>query len=273
MQNKMNLTQSEIEMIQIKRELEAIKEREAQLKKAAANEKQILEQKARMKKDLEASKAQVAATKAFLEEFMGSWKLQIDTTNKEYTVKNYLGDSKWEVVWEDHQPLEVARIVNGKYLVIVAEHITSGDSWGRGRRNLGYKMYLSGPGVEYNYSRKAIGRVSTLIKKYDEVTESIRYQAEQVQRQVSTTDKTVAKMKELYPDAVVVAGKGGEYANPYKRSNWFTFDTVTITFANGITMTYRVYVDGTLGRTALTFPKLGSSYDLMDVMNSITFNK
>lgn len=273
MQNEITLTQSEIEMIQVKREQEALKEREAQLKKAAANEKEILARKAQMKKDLEASKAQVAATKAFLEEFMGSWKLRIDTENKKYEVKNYLGDFKYEDVWEEYQPLESACIVNDKgYRVSVAEHVTSGDSWGYGQRNLGYKMYLSGPGVEYKYERKALGRVSTLIKKYDEVREQIRREAEMKAKKASAVETTVAKMKELYPDANVVAGTSGKYTD-YGRRNWETFDTATITFANGIKIVYRVYPDASLGRIEMYFPKMETAYDMMDVMNSVTFNK
>ena len=94
MQNEITLTQSEIEMIQLKREQEALKEREAKLKKSAENEKQILAQKAQMKKNLDYGRAQIAATKAFLDEFGPDWKLQIDTQNVKYAVRNYLGDDK-----------------------------------------------------------------------------------------------------------------------------------------------------------------------------------
>ena len=177
MQNEITLTQSEIEMIQLKREQEALKGREAKLKKSAENEKQILAQKAQMKKNLDYSRAQIAATKAFLDEFMGGWTMYIDSENVKYEVRNYLGDNKWESVWEEYQPQETARIVNGQYTITVKEHVTSGDSWGRGQKNRGFKMFLSGPGVEWAYERKALGRVSTLIKKYDEVTEAIRYRA------------------------------------------------------------------------------------------------
>jgi hypothetical protein len=273
MQNEINLTPSEIEMIQLKREQEALKEREALLKKAAENEKQILVQKSQMKKNLEYSRAQVAATKAFLDEFGPDWKLQIDTQNVKYEVRNYLGDGEWESVWEEYQIQETARIVNGKYTVTVKEQVTSGNKWGYGQKNQGFKMYLSGPGIEWAYERKALGRVSTLIKKYDEMTEAIRYRAEQVQKQASAKDKTIAKMKELYPDATVEGGKGGEYANPYKRTDWIEYDTVTITFANGITIKYRVYADMSLGRKEMTFPKMETAYDLMDAMNNVTFNK
>jgi len=273
MQNEITLTQSEIEMIQLKREQEALKEREAKLKKSAENEKQILAQKAQMKKNLDYSRAQIAATKAFLDEFGPDWKLQIDTQNVKYAVRNYLGDDKWEDVWEEYQIQETARIVNGKYTVTVKEHVTSGNSWGYGQKNRGFKMFLSGPGVEWAYEKKALGRVSTLIKKYDEVTEAIRYREEQVQKQASAKDKTIAKMKELYPDATVEGGRGGEYANSWNRTGWFDYDTVTITFANGITIKYRVYADMSLGRKEMTFPKMETAYDLMDVMNSVTFNK
>jgi hypothetical protein len=115
--------------------------------------------------------------------------------------------------------------------------------------------------------------VSTLIKKYDEVTEAIRYRTEQAQKQASAKDKTIAKMKELYPDATVEGGTGGDYANPYKRTDWVQYDTVTITFANGIKIKYRVYADMSLGRIEMTFPKMETAYDLMAVMNSVTFNK
>jgi hypothetical protein len=273
MQNEITLTQSEIEMIQVKREQEALKEREALLKKAAENEKQILVQKSQMRKNLEHSRAQVAATKDYLDEFMGGWKLQVDTQNVKYEVRNYLGDNKWESVWEEYQLQEVARIVNGQYTIRVAEHVTSGDKWGYGQKNRGFKMFLSGPGVDWAYEKKALGRVSTLIKKYDEVTEAIRYRAEQVQKQASAKDKTIAKMKELYPDATVEGGKGGEYANSWNRTGWVDYDTVTITFANGIKIKYRVYADMSLGRKEVTFPKMETAYDLMDVMNNVTFNK
>jgi hypothetical protein len=273
MQNEITLTQTEIEMIQLKREQEALKDRETLLKKAAENEKQIQAQKSQMKKNLDYSRAQVAATKDYLEEFMGGWKLQIDTQNVKYEVRNYLGNNKWESVWEEYQLQEVARIVNGRYTVTVKEHITSGDRWGYGQKNLGFKMFLSGPSIEWGYEKKALARVSTLIKKYDEVTEAILYRAEQVQKQASAKDRTIAKMKELYPDATVEGGEGGEYANPYKRNGWIQYDTVTITFANGIKIKYRVYADMSLGRKEMTFPKMETAYDLMDVMNNVTFNK
>jgi hypothetical protein len=272
MQNEITLTQNEIEMIQLKREQEALKEREALLVKAAKNEREIQGVKAQMKKNLDYSRAQVAATKAFLDEMMGGWKLQIDTQNVKYQVRDYLGGGEWESIWEEYQAQETARIVNGQYTIKVDEHVTSGNSWGHGQKNLGFKMYLSGPGIEWAYERKALGRVSTLIKKYDAALAQIRYEADMKAKKASAVETTVAKMKELYPDAEVVAGTSGKYTD-YGRRNWESFNTATITFANGIQIVYRVYPDASLGRIEMTFPKMETAYDLMDVMNSVTINK
>ena len=270
---EVTLTPAELEMIKLKREQDALAEREAVLKKAADTEKRVAVEISRIHKDLGKSKEQVKAAYTFARDFGPDWSVKTSAENRRYVVQDYLGDSKYDVLWEEYQSLETATIVNGEWSVRVAEHYTSGDSWGRGSKNKGWKMYLGGPGVDYTYERKALSKASTIEEKVNGIKETRRLAEETKRKTASALETTLSTMQERYPDALVHAGKSGEYGNSWKRTNWFEYDTVTITFTNGIRIVYRVYPDGSLGRKEITFPKMDTAYDLMDAMNAIAINK
>lgn len=269
---EVTLTPAELELIKLKREQEALAEKEAALQKAADNEKRVTTEISRMHKDIDKSQAQVKAAWTFARDFGPDWTVKVETHSRRYAVQDYLGYSKYDVHWETNQPLETATIVNGDWHVRVDEHHTSGDSWGRGSKNLGWKMYLSGPGIDYAYARKALSRASTIEEKVKDIKESRRLAEETKRKTATALENIVATMAERYPDASIVTGKSGEYGNSWKRTNWFEYDTVTITFTNGIRIVYRVYPDGSLGRREITFPKMNTAYDLMDVMNAVVIN-
>ena len=71
----------------------------------------------------------------------------------------------------------------------------------------------------------------------------------------------------MYPDAMVTSEKSGERS---WKGRWEEYDMVTIKFANGITIKYRVFSDGSLGRKDITFP-VKNGWELMDAMNCIQF--
>jgi hypothetical protein len=75
-------------------------------------------------------------------------------------------------------------------------------------------------------------------------------------------------MHALYGDtAVITLETSGELG--YNK-NWITYEQLTVKFANGITIKYRVYSDGSLGRKDITFP-VNTGWEIAEAMSKVEF--
>lgn len=268
MTETLNLTPAEMEMVALKREQDALAKKEADLKKQAELEKSIVAKKSYMDKTKIADNEQITAAKNFAQVLGTGFELKIKTWVEEVNVNDYI-DGKYVPVWTDNFTRRLATIVCGGYTIAVGKHITYSNSWSSRGTDHGYKMYLSGPGIDYKYERKALTSTKTVKTKIDECVEQKKREIEYKQKQLSALESTVEKMKTLYPDAIVSSGKDGErtYKNTYE-----TYDAITIKFANGISIKYKVYSDGSLGRKDITF-NVKDSWSLMEIMNAVTISE
>ena len=270
MTETMELTQAEKEMIAIKREQEALIKKERELQKQVSNAKCIADKKEYMVIETGFDNAQIQAAMDFEDTLSGiqsGFECKIDTWEETVTVKDYNDAKEYVPVWSDKFTRRRATIVYGAHTIKVAKHITYSSKWSSRGTDNGFKMYLSGPKVEYAYVSKALSSCATVIRKINECIEQIQSQNRLKQTQLSAVQTTVEKMCAMYPDAMVTSEKSGERS---WKGRWEEYDMVTINFANGITIMYRVFSDGSLGRKDIIFP-VKNGWELMDAMNCIQF--
>jgi hypothetical protein len=114
-------------------------------------------------------------------------------------------------------------------------------------------------------ARQAQIQADIINKKVDEAIEVINANLEAAKKQLLAVESTVAKMKELYPDAEVTSDKVYQPAG-YNR---YIIDRVHIRLANGIKVSYRVYADGSLGRISIDFNTIGQ-WDILKQLNGLS---
>jgi hypothetical protein len=142
-------------------------------------------------------------------------------------------------------------LVNGNYKVHVNEHTVYSSTWGRGN-NKGYKMFVSGPEIDWAYSQKALSKAATVNKKVQEAIDTINAREELKKKKASAVETVVADLKEKFPTATVIAMR--DWTRGYSNKNAYReYDKVTISFPNGVIMYYEVYVDGRLSRKDVLF--------------------
>lgn len=234
------LSQEELDLIQAKREEEAAREKVKQDRIQA----DIVKGKANIARRLEQSKKQVEAAYAFQKELGESWTAHTDSHKS--TERVYWGG---EVVWEETYNYDNVHLENGKYKVRVDMH-TIYSSWGRGTEK-GYRMFLSGPDVDYRYTQKALKKADTLNKKVQECIDAINAREEHKQKKMTAVQTAVSDLKMKFPEAEVTAFK--DWTRGYGKSAYREFDKLVVKLKNGIELQYEVYSDGRLNRLNVLF--------------------
>jgi hypothetical protein len=274
----MELTPVEIEMVKIKREQEALAKKEAELKRKAALEKEIAEKMAHINKLLEKDRRQVKAAQDFCmalgvnlysivaKNIPGEWEIT-EYTNPTDPKSN---DFEREVVWSHKTDRTVVHIERGSYKILVEEHIVYSSSWSRTGSSKGYKMYISGPGFDYADEKRGYSKAATVHERIEQAITREKMHAALVAKKKNALQNTVDMMQNKFPDATVTVGYG--YVKNYnqKYTAGDRYDTAIVKFINGVSMEYRVYEDGSLGRANITFPK-HDAWDLMETMSKMNF--
>lgn len=256
MTNTVELTPAELEMIKVKREQEALAKKEAEAKQAIQLEKDIKEHETRIaatqKKDLE----QIEAAKAYQAELGGMYTVKIETWEE---TKQVMGDYidrengfDRHILWARTFTRQSAKIErDSNYHVKVTEQIVYASKWSSRGTSKGYKMEVYGPGLGNNnrmYSRAS--KVNEVIKDAIDTANAAKKAAEAKKNALATT---VDRFKAEYPDAEVTTDRGWE--SGYSRNSvGTTYDMVRIKFANGCSIAYKVYGDGSLGRVSFNLP-------------------
>lgn len=234
------LSQEELDLIQAKREEEAAREKQKQDRIAA----DIVKAKANIARRLEECKKQRAAAEAFQKELGDDWTMVVQS-NKSTEKVWWSG----EVVWEETYHYNNVHLENGKYKVRVDMH-TIYSTWGRGTER-GYRMFLSGPDVEYRYTQKALKKADTLNKKVQECIDAINAREEHKQKKMTAVQTAVSDLKMKFPEAEVTAFK--DWTRGYGKSAYREFDKLVVRLKNGIELQYEVYSDGSLNRLNVLF--------------------
>lgn len=261
MTQTLELTPAELEMVALIREKEALAKKEAEAKKALELEKNIKAKQdsiaANKKKDLE----QIAAAKKYLLDFdTTQYSLVINTKQETVQVMGDYIDKEngfdRHILWSEVYGRQWAVISHKDgQKVKVEEQIVYSSSWRSRGESKGYKMYISGPGIEYKQEGQALSRVKSVMEKIKAANESIAYTKKKEENKRNSLQATVDRFKAEYPDAEVTTdysydkGYDGRYYSSGER-----YDIVRVKFVNGAQIGYRVYPDGSLSRLSFNLP-------------------
>ena len=252
---QIELTQKELDVIQAIREEDAAKEKQKQDRIQA----DIAKAEAKIAKYEEADKKQAAAAEVYLKELGEGWTGHISV--REHTENVYHG---MELVWTKPYNTYQTHLMNGNYKVNVNEHTVYSGTWGRGN-NKGYKMFVSGPDIEWGYSQKPLSRAATINKKVQDCIDTINSRVEAKKKKASAVETAVHDLQVAYPTAKVLASR--DWTRGYSTKNAYReYDKITIQFRNGIQVTYEVYADGRLSRLSVDFGGLENN----EVLNALS---
>ena len=256
---QIELSQAELDLIQAKRDQEAAEEQQRQIKIQA----DIVRAKANIARRQEEDREQNATARAFMKELGAGWEER--TREEERTEKVY---SHLTAVWSETYTDCRIYLVNGNYKVHINRHTVYSNSWSRGGTDKGYKMYVSGPDIDYAYSQKALSKASTVNKKVQECIDTINAREENKKKKATAVETTVANLKEKFPTATIVAIK--DWTRGYSSKNAYReYDKVTIAFTNGIQVAYEVYADGRMSRMSVLFDSR-DEFALMSALSNVT---
>jgi len=255
------LTPAELEMIALKRKQFELEQQEKALKQKAQLEKDIADKLAYIHKRTLVDQAQVKAAQDYCKELGAGYTVVITGSTEtvridgDYTNPVDPSSNGYErvVLWSESFKREAAHITNGSYTVTVAEQVVYGSKWSTRSTSKGYKMYVSGPGIDWKDSNRALSRVTKVKEKIKIASDSIKAEEDLKNRQKNALQATVDKFKAEYPDAEVTTDKGWERGSA-RYGTGYVYDMVRIKFVNGVSIAYRVYADGSLGRVSFNLP-------------------
>ena len=259
------LTTAELEMIQLKREQEERNAKEKAAQKQIAIEKEIATTALCVKGYINKSAQQVKAAEEFAK-LIPTATYHVDKT--ECAVKASYGG---EVVKTLKYIESNAYLMLNGYKISVNEHIVYGK-WNYRGSSKGYKMYVSGPGINYKTSNRGYVNSKKVVELIEETIEQCKAQELHNNKQKNAIETAVANLTKQFPTAKIVSGRAYK-TNPYASpSNRYTdYDAIDITLENGIEIKYQVYPNGELTRMDLRFPK-HTVADLLSQLNEMRFN-
>ena len=288
---QVTLTAEELEFLNAKREearlaIENAKSEEQ--KKLEAAEKQV---KTWIAEKIKADDKQIQAATEYATKFTAPWELRIiekekvekvtdsmrvekkDENGNPVVDENGVVQKEWvsPTLYEETFVSRKAVITDGRFTVNVKEHFTSSSSWSSRSINNGFKMYLSGKGIDYSYENKPLKNAATIITKCTDIVE-----AEELQRIANTKAKNakqtaVNNLKAEYPDATVEVKEEYVYSRYARTNAEGRYETrVTMTFTNKVAITYVLYSDGSLSRYRISYPKMDEA-DFRNKLSNMQF--
>lgn len=275
------LTQAELLLIEVTREKAALELREKNLKLVAVYEKEVLGLKEDSRKLTELDNAQEMACRVYQSALGSGWSMvtrKWDDTlfvKGEYTSpeKPSLNNYEREIIHTEVVPRRESKLVKagGKWTVEVKLHRTvKSRSLIAPTVSHGYKMFLSGEGLDYKQQDRPLSRASSVNSKITESVTAELHKSSTATRAANSLETTILKMKEKFPNAksIMSSTEGERVTIGHNKTKYEMHNKVTIEFHNGVRIVYRVYPDGSLGRKELTIP-VADSWEFMELMNTI----
>ena len=264
MNQTLELTPAELEMIALKREQEVLAAKHTETVKAIQLEKDIKAKQdyitATKNKDAE----QVKAAKNYLIAFDHQYSLDIKTWKETVQVMgDYINkDNGFDrhIEWSEEFERQSASISH-KYgqQIKVEEQIVYSSKWSSRGTSKGYKMYISGVGIEWKQQGQALSKVKSVMEKITAAIDKLDNARKREENKKNALQTTVDRFKAEYPDAEVTTDYGYEssYDSRGRRSNYSNgerYDIVRTKFVNGAQIAYKVYPDGSLSRVSFNLP-------------------
>ena len=272
--NNVELTPAELEMIKVKREQEALAKKEAEAKQAIQLEKDIKKREELIIQEQKKDQMQLEAANTYAAE-LGSM-YTVKTEERTSTAKisgDYLNpsnpkecDYKRVVLWSKEYTRKSAWIVRGEYKILIEEHTTFSSRYDYRGTSQGFKMSITGPGIDFN--NRKYSRASKVNEIIQNAISDVEQKAKAKEQKANALNNVKQRMKQTYPTAKI--DESYDYERSYK-SLGDRYDTLILTFENGICVTYRVFSDGSLSRLNITFPKQKDAWSLMELLSKITF--
>jgi len=259
------LTPAELELIQVKRQQEELAAQEAAVQNQLAIEKEIARVKLQVDGYVKQNAQQVKAA--------GEFALQIPSSTLHIDTRELSDNAsyKGEVVDTIKHQEQVAYLTIGEYEISVKEHVVYSKHSYRGSSR-GYKMYVSGPGIDYKTSNRGYKNTQKLVELIDNTIEEVKAQELYKNKQRNAVEAAVANLTRQLPKAIITASRGCKINHYGTPSNRYTeYDKIEVRLANGITMAYRVWEGGEMERMSIAYPNL-DTMELISVLNNIEFS-
>jgi hypothetical protein len=271
MTQTLELTASELALIENARKQEILNQEVKALQKAAKMEKETIEMEAYIKKEQGGCNEQVAAAKKYaeaLQKLNPKYKLAISQAKKEKTITEGYGDEK-VILKEFRYVVQSARILleDSPYEIAVNKHYIYSRSYGGKNKDMGYKMLLTGGGF---YNERLISNPKTLNEKIENKKRLEINKTLTALKKKTAVESVLNLLKTQYPDAMITLGSEWQRNEYSKNREGQTIDTLTIILANKVKMKLRVYEDQSIGRMETTFP-VKNNYQFIEVMNGLSF--
>lgn len=259
----MELTPAELEMIRLKREQLELAKKEEEAKKAIQLEKDIIVKEEYIKKAIAKDLEQINAANTFATDLGSDYTVEIQDRDEEVKIMgDYINKENGfdrHVLWSKQFKRKTATISRsiagvGEYRISVAEQITYSSKWSTRGTSQGYKMYISGPGIEWKQQNRAYARATKVNEVIKAAMDQIDYEKKQAEAKKNAVQTTVDRFTAEYPDAEVTTDKGWESGYGSRKYISTPYDIVRVKFANGCSISYRVYGDGSLLRLAFNLP-------------------
>lgn len=259
MTQTLELTPAELEMIALKREQEVLAAKHTETVKAIQLEKDIKAKQdyitATKNKDAE----QVKAAKNYLIAFDHQYSLDIKTWKETVQVMgDYINkDNGFDrhIEWSEEFERQSASISH-KYgqQIKVEEQIVYSSKWSSRGTSKGYKMYISGVGIEWKQQGQALSKVKSVMEKITAAIDKLDNARKREENKKNALQTTVDRFKAEYPDAEVTTDYGYDTGYGRNYSNGERYDIVRTKFVNGAQIAYKVYPDGSLSRVSFNLP-------------------
>jgi hypothetical protein len=268
MNNTLELTSAELELIENKRKQDALEQEAAKLKKEAKIQKESIEiQNSILKEQKEANLQVAAATEYYngLVKLDPKYKLEVTEHELKKEIKDYSGPEAI-VIKSFNYTIKKAQIIlsDSPYYITVEKHIVYTGMSFRGT-DKGYKMELKGGGF---YSERKVSKAKVINDKIVNKRQAEIDKKIAEQKKASGLDTAYNNLVNKYPQATIIKSTEWERNSYDKRSGGESINIITITLPNSISIKYKVYSDGSLGRKEIRYP-FKNNFDLLDTLNNI----
>jgi hypothetical protein len=267
MNNTLELTSAELELIENKRKQDALEQEAEKLKKEARIQKESIEiQNSILKEQKEANLQVAAATEYYnvLVKLNPKYKLEVTEYELKKEIKDYSGIEAI-VIKTFNYTISKARIIlsDSNYYITVEKHIVRDNMSFRGT-DKGYKMELKGGGF---YSERKVSNPKTINDKIVNKRQAEINAKIAEQKKASGLDTAYNNLVNKYPLATIIKSSEWERSS-YDKHGGESINIITITLPNTISIKYKVYSDGSLGRKEIRYP-FKNNFDLLDTLNNI----
>lgn len=268
MTQTLELTTSELALIENARKQEALAQEARELQNAAKLTKETIEMEAYIAKEIRIGHEQVDAAINFessLKKLNPKYKM-ITTTRQVYReIYNGYGDTK-VILKEFNYEVKSAHIIleGTEYKINVEKHLVYGNKWSTRVTDNGYKMLLVGGGF---YNERFVLQAKALNKKIEDKLELVQSKITQANKLQDAVSFVVNDLSIRYPEAIVIAGTEWE-RDYYDKHKGSSINIVTIKLSNKIEMKFKVYGDKSISKMEIRYPTK-DNYQLLELMNGL----